>query len=205
MTAQPETVPFDSEYVLEKHAPQGIVETYIRFLSEENKRLNLVSRETSPAELRLLVAESLLPLEHLDRSRFARYLDIGSGGGLPGLPLVLTDQIERAVLLERTDKKCFALERMIKALQLESARIQAVQANFDQWETLEKFDLITLRLVRLTRKLAGKIAGLLGPDGLFVYYSSPPDDITEYFSSFTTCQYLRQTGQAPKTFTILRK
>jgi hypothetical protein len=94
-------VSFDITELLAKYDPKGKLESYHDLLMAENQRVNLVSRETTREDFERLIAESLLPLEILT-SGFGSYLDIGSGGGFPAVPILMTERVVgESILLER--------------------------------------------------------------------------------------------------------
>lgn len=155
---------------------------YFDLLREENSRINLVSRETlkpqaknnafskSADPLQRLAAESLAPINEHGETTYRNYLDIGSGGGFPAIPILLTYNISAVTLIERTQKKAGALRRITLSLDL---RVEIVPTSFEQYESQpDSFDLITMRLVRLTPPLLNRIVDVLHPGGLFVYYAT---------------------------------
>ena len=89
------------EEILQKHSKNGSLDDYLSLLTLENEKTNLVSRETSAADLKRLIAESLVPFEKLELKTVNNYLDIGSGGGLPAIPIILTKNPPESVLIER--------------------------------------------------------------------------------------------------------
>ncbi len=203
MTSSPVTpLTLDPKTVLSKYDPESKIKRYLQLLESENKKTNLVSRETSPTDLEKLAAESVFPFEIIKTRTFASYLDIGSGGGLPAFPIIMSLGPTKSVLVERTKKKATALKRISSELGLNA---KVLDENFEECEFDSKFDLITLRLVKLTKPLLRKIAALLKTDGLFIYYSKyeekPPDKklmSSEY-------SFISSAGGPTKSFTIFSK
>ncbi|HUV31719.1 MAG TPA: RsmG family class I SAM-dependent methyltransferase [Acidobacteriota bacterium] len=191
---------FDIEAVLRQHDPACARHRYFAELMKENERLNLVSRETSPRDLDRLMAESLLPLAVLS-SPVQRYLDIGSGGGFPAVPFLMCGVVgPQAVLVERTQKKAAALRRIMLALDLK-AHIMA--SSFEQTDFADRFDLVTVRLVRLTPALLARIRTVLSSGGRLVYYATPKfecdDDLVQTFT------YSAGNAHTVKSFTVFSK
>ncbi len=110
MNSEPVVEKVDPHAILRKYDPQSRLGLYFRWLTKENDRINLVSRETIADGLERLAFESLVPLEKIDRSHIRNYLDIGSGGGIPAIPLLLAatskGQCCHATLVERVQNKC---------------------------------------------------------------------------------------------------
>ena len=176
------------------------IEVYFELLMVENKAVNLVSRETTLADLIRLTAESLFPLEHLKTAR-GRYLDVGSGGGFPAVPLIVAGQgRESAILLERTLKKVDALNRIIRRLDI---RAEAVQADFPNDSPELQFDLITLRYVKLTPRILQAALDHLAAEGRFVYYGAPEFDLAGHVQA--THAFEPVQGNPVKQVTIFQK
>ncbi|MCL6626367.1 MAG: 16S rRNA (guanine(527)-N(7))-methyltransferase RsmG, partial [Alicyclobacillus shizuokensis] len=79
----------------------------------------------------------------------ARVIDVGSGGGLPGIPLAIVRPDARVTLLEATGKKAAFLERAVAALGLANARVIAARAEeVAHWPVeREAYDVATVRAV----------------------------------------------------------
>jgi 16S rRNA (guanine527-N7)-methyltransferase len=92
------------------------------------------------------LADSLVALE-LECVRTARTaVDIGSGAGLPGLPLAIALPESSFVLLESAARKCAFLTRAVDACSV--ANVDVAQARAEQWEAgLARFDLALVRAV----------------------------------------------------------
>lgn len=92
---------------------------YIEELQWWNKRVNLVSRDVSRETLVKHVEHSLLLLLVPIVNEAACIFDVGTGGGLPGMPLAIcrTDQFrQRIVLNDKVEKKIWAVKQMIQKL-----------------------------------------------------------------------------------------
>ena len=135
------------------------------------------------------------------------YLDIGSGGGFPAFPIVLAAQsrgvpLAKSVLVERTAKRAAALGRMAASLDLD---LEIVNTNFEDWRSGERFDLVTLRYIVLTPRLLRKVAGVLLPRGLFVYYSWPAFTIIDESLSVERLLFTLGGETPARRFTLVRR
>lgn len=204
MAEPPVILKLNPKETLEKHDPKKHLAGYYEVLRVENRKVNLVSRETMAEGLEVLAAESILPLEQISGGRFHSYLDIGSGGGFPAIPIIMLNDVEQAVLLERNSKKSLALERIVKTLGL-SERVRIKFSDFEQYVPPGNFDLVTLRLVKLTAKIARKVSSILVPGGHFVYYSFPPEDFSASSLNFVSYCYKGSKGAPEKNFTIFQR
>ncbi len=89
---------------------------YAALLAEANKTMNLTALST-PEEMAVKhFLDCLYALPCLDMP--GRIIDVGSGGGLPGLALACMRPERQITLLEATGKKCDFLRRTVEALSL---------------------------------------------------------------------------------------
>lgn len=192
------------EDILQKHSKNGSLDAYLSLLTLENEKINLVSRETSASDLKRLIAESLVPFEKLklEPGKLENYLDIGSGGGLPAIPIIITKNPPESVLIERRNKKASALRRISLELKIKPV---VIEQTFEDIVFDKTFDLITVRLVRLSGSILKKISEILSHSGVFVYYGAfqsakcPPE------LSYTIYSYATGDDSPAKAFTLFRK
>src|SRR5512140_2142193 len=114
--SNPNHVALDTAATLTRHSNRNLIDRYYLELMKENAKVNLVSRETSREDFDRLFAESLLPLDIISSGKFTGYLDIGSGGGIPAIPLLISGRVSGSiVLVERTQKKAAALSNLCQS------------------------------------------------------------------------------------------
>jgi 16S rRNA (guanine527-N7)-methyltransferase len=113
------------------------------------------------------LADSLVGLE-IDPVRTARNLaDLGSGAGLPGLPLAIALPEASVALVESTARRCAFLERAVVATQVTNARV--VNTRAETWpEGLAAFDVITARALAPLPVVVEYAAPLLTVGGMLV-------------------------------------
>jgi 16S rRNA G527 N7-methylase RsmG len=198
---QTEHLDFDIESVLSQFKVGEWLDRYWDILSQENRKVNLVSRETDAQEFRRMVAESLLPFAQL-RAPYESYLDIGSGGGLPAIPILLSGTVSGPTFLfERTKKKAVALNRIVSALGIK--RVKVFPESFGEKPVIEKFALVTLSYVSLTQTLLNSIGATLKPGGVLVYYSRP--DFSPTGLTVRTHSYSHSAADIHKRFSLFVK
>jgi 16S rRNA (guanine527-N7)-methyltransferase len=101
----------DYGVTLDRRSVDGL-RAYYEILNSWNTRLHLVA-PTSPAEFATRhVLESLTVVQDLDDN--AHVADVGSGGGLPIVPLLILRQDIRATLFESSRKKALFLRETLK-------------------------------------------------------------------------------------------
>lgn len=103
--------------------------------------------------------------------------DIGSGGGLPGIPLAITMPDTHFVLAERMSKRCAFLENCAAILGLKNVRVQNVEA-----ERIEpnSFDIAVFRAFRpLDKKMLKVLLRTLKNGGVLAAYKAKRSKIEE--------------------------
>ncbi len=120
-------------------------------LREWNARLNLVSRADVENLERRHLAACLAPLKFLRLEPGATVLDVGTGGGLPGLPLAICYPQAKFLLVDSIGKKIRAVEDMAHRLGLKN-----VEARIARVESLTgQFDFVLGRAVAALPEFAG--------------------------------------------------
>ncbi|MCB0737843.1 MAG: 16S rRNA (guanine(527)-N(7))-methyltransferase RsmG [Bacteroidetes bacterium] len=102
----------------------------------KNEVVNLISRkDTENVETHHLL-HSLALYGYLPTNKSARILDIGTGGGFPGLPLAIMYPLHEFLLVDSIKKKVDAVAEFAQQLGLENVKAQQIRAehlkgNFD--------------------------------------------------------------------------
>ena len=129
----------------------GLLLTHLDLVVEKNKVMNLTRiTETREAIIRhtvdsLLLVKSVMTEPHT--SEETCFVDVGTGGGFPGIPLgIMTDS--RGLLIDSVGKKVNAVNEFISELglvnRLEAKQIRAEELAKEQREAL---DFVTARAV----------------------------------------------------------
>ena len=100
----------------------GRVETYLRFLTKWNARMNLTAIRAPRDVLRILLAESFLAAA-LVENPLGPILDIGSGAGFPGLAMAVYRPELKLILLEPRKKRAAFLAALRRELGLEGVKV----------------------------------------------------------------------------------
>lgn len=101
------------------------LETYIDQLLEWNQKINLVSRNVSRETLREHVVHSLLPIALNLMTTHDDWIDTGTGGGLPGIPLAICEPEKTFILNDNVRKKMHAVQGIVDSMKLQRVSVEA--------------------------------------------------------------------------------
>jgi 16S rRNA (guanine527-N7)-methyltransferase len=119
---KPETL-HKSELLYRKNEED--IENYIDLLLEWNEKINLVSRNVSRETVREHVIHSLIPVGMGLLDDHGQWIDSGTGGGLPGIPLAICLPDKRWILNDNVKKKMRAVADITERLGLTNCEIEA--------------------------------------------------------------------------------
>ncbi|SEM97897.1 16S rRNA (guanine(527)-N(7))-methyltransferase RsmG [Nitrosomonas marina] len=109
---------------IQKQDIQGRVIQYLRLIEKWNKRYNLTAIKTIEGMLYQHIMDSLSVTAHLQGPQI---VDIGSGAGLPGIPLAIARPDWQIVLVESNQKKAAFLQQVKIELGLVNVSIASVR------------------------------------------------------------------------------
>ena len=139
---------------------QGLLVQYLVLLEKWNQVYNLTAIRDLTKMVGAHLLDSLSVIPHLSGENV---LDVGSGAGLPGIPLALLWPDTRVTLLDSNHKKAAFLRQAV--IELELKNVEVVNERVETWEPPRKFDLVISRafsdLAEFLR-LAGKHVGARG-------------------------------------------
>jgi 16S rRNA (guanine527-N7)-methyltransferase len=96
---------------------------YERLLRGWNEKINLVSRRDTSDVFTKQILGSVSFLFRYTLAGGSTLLDVGTGGGLPGIPLAIIHPDIRVTMIDSIQKKARAVEEMVGALGLDNARM----------------------------------------------------------------------------------
>ncbi len=138
------------------------------------------------------LADSLVALELREVREAKDIADLGSGAGLPGLPLAIALPRASVALVESASRKCAFLDRAIAACEVDNARV--VHTRVEAWpEGLRAFDLVTARALAPLEVVVEYAAPLLAVGGTLVAWRGRRDPDTEEAAALAG----RQVGLEP--------
>ncbi|MBN2448302.1 MAG: 16S rRNA (guanine(527)-N(7))-methyltransferase RsmG [Phycisphaerae bacterium] len=172
------------------------LDRYVRLLLDENTRLNLTGTRDAADFWRAHVCDSLALLPLIGEREPRTLLDLGTGGGLPGIPLACVCPELSVTLMDSTQKKLVALERVIAALELENAVTLCgrAEALAHDPKHRESFDAVVVRAVGDLRICIEYAAGFVKPGGQAWFYrscQSAEQDVTPAEHAASRCRMTR--------------
>ncbi len=158
----------DSNELLNKYLDRERLALYLDEVQQANQRFNLVSRNATLADLELLTAESLIPIEQgwIDE-KSGPLLDIGSGWGIPAVPMLLAGLDIKITMVERSQKKADFLLLLLHRLGLKA---EIVSNDLQAFKSPSKYATITMRGVAVDNKLIRKLKQLSELDTGIIYF-----------------------------------
>ena len=121
------------------------LQAYLSFIHETNKRMNLTAvQDRNEMWIRHLL-DSLTLVPFLQET--GNVMDVGSGAGLPGIPLAIAEPNLLFVLVESTKKKAAFLKRAVEELGLSNVQVVEERAEVIGHDPThrEKYDVATGR------------------------------------------------------------
>ncbi len=149
-------------------------ERFVALLLDANRQLNLtrVVEPEAVGRLHLLDAISALPL--LDELQPSSALDLGSGGGVPGLVLALARPDVEWTLVDSVRKKADALRAFVEALALANVSVAAERAEIlGHGAVRESVDVVTARACAALPVLAEYALPLVRVGGSLLAWKGP--------------------------------
>jgi len=146
--------------------------TYLQELKAWNKKINLTSLRDDLDILIKHFLDSLLPVSYIPRH--SSLLDIGSGAGVPGIPLKIAEPTLFVTLLDSTRKKVFFERHLIRTLGLEG--IEALHGRAEDLGKKEAppvFDVIISRALYSIEKFQQVSEGCIRRGGRLIILTTP--------------------------------
>ena len=164
------------------------LERYLALLEKWNRVYNLTAIREPERMVTHHVLDSLAILPHV---RGPRVLDVGSGAGLPGIPLALASPGLEVTLLDSSHKKAAFLQQAVAELRLANATV--VAERIEAWQTDARFDTIVSRAFADLGEFVSAAARLLAPGGILAAMKGvhPHDEIERLPAGFRVREVLQ--------------
>lgn len=135
----------------------GLLERYTALLLEANTRVNLISRKDVEHVWTRHLLHALSIARVVSFAPGQQVVDVGTGGGLPGIPLAIAFPETRFLLVDSVGKKIKAVQWMISELGIANAMAKNMRIE----ESTRKFDFAVSRAVTRLPVMAEWLKGLI--------------------------------------------
>lgn len=121
-----------------------VLEQWVVLLREWNEKINLISRKDIEFLEARHLAHCLAITNHLKLMQGARILDVGTGGGFPGLIMAICYPQAQFTLIDSIGKKIGVVQDIAEKLNLKNVEARQVRAE----QVNKQFDFVTGRAVK---------------------------------------------------------
>jgi 16S rRNA (guanine527-N7)-methyltransferase len=146
-------------------------EIYLRELNEWNKKVNITSIKDDYDIIIKHFIDSLFPIKYIKSG--SKVLDLGSGGGFPGIPLKIYEPALRLYIVDSSRKRVYFLKYIIRLLSLSGVTV--IQKRGEELSVLnDRYELIISRsfskldrFLRISNRVLddkGEIIAMKGPN-----------------------------------------
>lgn len=138
---------------------------YLALLAKWNRTYNLTAVRDPLKMVSHHLLDSLAVLPHLPAPQAQSLADVGSGGGLPGIPLAIARPAWRVTLIDSNQKKAAFLRQAAIELELRNVTVHAGRAQ--AWEPAERFGVVISRAFAGLAEFLRACRHLAAPGALF--------------------------------------
>lgn len=175
------------------------INKFVDLLMEKNKTLNL-TRITSEEEVWVKhIFDSLIPLRFLDLKKGMHIMDLGTGGGIPGIPMAILYPSVNFVLVDSVQKKVDAVKEFANELNLRNVKVinaRAEELGRDPAHR-DQYDIVLARALAALPILIEYCVPLIHLYGYVVSYKGP--DYVEELARSTNA-IIKLKAEQPRVF-----
>ncbi len=147
-------------------AAEQKLHAYVALLDKWNRTHNLTAIRDREQMLTHHLLDSLAVLPHLPERTALRVVDVGSGGGLPGIPLAIVRPDWHVTLIDSNHKKTAFLAQA--AIELPLPNVEVVADRAEQVAPSSRFDVVISRAYSTLATFIVQTQQLLAPGGRWV-------------------------------------
>ena len=148
---------------------------FLALLGKWNRTYNLTAIREPERMVTHHALDSLAVVPALPSRPGVRVLDVGSGGGLPGIPIAIARPDARVVLVDASSKKATFLAQA--AIELPLPNVEAVAGRVEHYEPAQAFDVVISRAFADLETFARLARRHVAPEGaLYAMKGVHPDE-----------------------------
>jgi 16S rRNA (guanine527-N7)-methyltransferase len=119
---------------------------FAELIAEKNEKVNLISRK----DVNSIIENHIFISSYISKylpDKCTNFLDIGTGGGFPGIPLAIIQPEMKGVLVDSTQKKTDAVKEFVDKLKLSNVTVVNDRVESPEFITqyTDNFDLVVSR------------------------------------------------------------
>lgn len=163
-----------------------LLEGYLGLLAKWNQTYNLTAIRDKDRMVSYHLLDSLTLVPQLAGG--TRMLDVGSGGGMPGIPTAIARPDLKVVVLDANHKKTTFLRQAVIELKLDN--VEVITERVEAYQPAEKFDRITSRAFSELAEFVKLSRHLLAAGGQFVAMKGvyPFEEIAQLPADFAVAE-----------------
>jgi 16S rRNA (guanine527-N7)-methyltransferase len=137
---------------------------HLELIAKWNRVHNLTAVRETTQMVVLHLLDSLSVLPHLEGAK--TIVDVGSGPGLPGIPIAIARPPAQVTLLDSSHKKCAFLQQAKTELALDNVTV--VCDRVERWQPALKFDAVVSRAFSELADFVAQAQHLVAPGGRLI-------------------------------------
>ena len=137
---------------------------FVALLAKWNRTYNLTAIREAPRMITHHLLDALAVLPHLPSRSGLRVLDVGSGGGIPGIPLAIARPDWHFALVDSNHKKVAFMTQA--TIELKLANVEAHAVRVEDFAPSAPFDIVISRAFSDLATFASTSARHLAPEGV---------------------------------------
>ena len=161
------------------------IELYVQEALAFNKKHNLFIRANKNEVFEKDILDCVPLVEKIEKE--SKILDLGSGGGFPGVVLAILRPDCEVHLLEKSQKKCYFLNKTKDTLKLNN--IKVLKQTISKNNTLEEYPTITARAFSSTQNILNLTERNLKKNGKYLLLKGRIEKIEEEMAAINTNNY----------------
>lgn len=170
---------------------QSLLLAYLAQFIKWNTSYNLSSIRMPQEMVSKHLLDSLSVVNIVGDSPSARIIDVGTGGGLPGIPLAIMFPEKSFTLLDSAGKKTRFLQQLVHNLQLKNVNV--VNKRVESYAPPDTFDIVISRAFADIAKMVRCCVHLLDDDGEFWAMKGvfPQDELSDLEKHYKVKTYTK--------------
>jgi 16S rRNA (guanine527-N7)-methyltransferase len=170
-----------SDLVVSEFQQQQLIR-FVLMMDKWNKAYNLTSVRDPEQMVIKHIVDSIVVAPYLDKTQ---YIDVGTGPGLPGIPLAIMCPDKHFILLDSLGKRVRFMKQVAWELKIEN--IQAVQSRVEDFVPSVTIDGVLSRAFASLKDMLHWCQHLVDSHGVFLALKGqlPTDELQQLPSGFT--------------------